>query len=367
MAKSTRTADIEQYLKDNHYKQTMQELADAVGKSRRTVSSWLKELELTAKAVDRGADQRHKFTEAEIVFLRDNWFEPVPWLSEKLSVSEITIKKHLRSMGLERPQGKIENMRLRAQIYRERCGDKAEQEWHRLPSTRFDAKREGVAQFWNGQACETAGHISPRKTSSGGCWECERLAAREKYKNDPIERARQKSYNQSYYRINEERVRQARKEWYESGGREVIGRWRKNELESNPSFKVAKNLRDRLSKAVKDQKARKNGSMIKILGCEIEDLIAHLEAQFTNEMNWENYGNDTWHIDHIRPCASFDLADKEQQYVCFNWRNLQPLSRFDNISKLHSYAPSDEEQWVKKMRDLGFEGELFLLFKTNVL
>ena len=48
-------------------------------------------------------------------------------------------------------------------------------------------------------------------------------------------------------------------------------------------------------------------------------------------MSWDNYGE--WHIDHIVPCASFDLSDPNQQRICFNFRNLQPLWAKDNQRK----------------------------------
>ena len=48
-------------------------------------------------------------------------------------------------------------------------------------------------------------------------------------------------------------------------------------------------------------------------------------------MNWGN--RKKWHLDHIRPCASFDLSDINQQKECFHYSNFQPLWAKDNISK----------------------------------
>jgi hypothetical protein len=48
-------------------------------------------------------------------------------------------------------------------------------------------------------------------------------------------------------------------------------------------------------------------------------------------MNWENQGE--WHIDHILPCASFDLTKEEEQRKCFHYTNLQPLWAKDNMIK----------------------------------
>lgn len=44
-----------------------------------------------------------------------------------------------------------------------------------------------------------------------------------------------------------------------------------------------------------------------------------------------------WHIDHIKPCASFDLTDPEEQKECFHYTNLQPLWAKDNLNKGAKY------------------------------
>ena len=50
-------------------------------------------------------------------------------------------------------------------------------------------------------------------------------------------------------------------------------------------------------------------------------------------MTWKNHGT-VWEIDHIKPCASFDLTDITQQHKCFNYINTQPLYYLENRSKL---------------------------------
>jgi hypothetical protein len=70
-----------------------------------------------------------------------------------------------------------------------------------------------------------------------------------------------------------------------------------------------------------------------LIGCDIYELKKHLESKFLKGMNWDNYGKNGWEIDHIIPCASFDLTNEIQQKQCFNYLNLQPLWVLDNILK----------------------------------
>jgi hypothetical protein len=67
--------------------------------------------------------------------------------------------------------------------------------------------------------------------------------------------------------------------------------------------------------------------------------MAHLEAQFLPGMTWENQGK--WHVDHIKPLASYDLTDPDEQKGAFHWLNLRPLWGLDNSAKGHRYDPAD--------------------------
>jgi hypothetical protein len=70
-----------------------------------------------------------------------------------------------------------------------------------------------------------------------------------------------------------------------------------------------------------------------VIGCSPEKLVLYLESKWTEGMSWDNYGVHGWHIDHIKPCASFDLSIKEEQQKCFHYTNLQPLWAMDNYKK----------------------------------
>lgn len=60
-------------------------------------------------------------------------------------------------------------------------------------------------------------------------------------------------------------------------------------------------------------------------------------------MSWENYGVGGWHIDHIIPCASFELTDGDEQRKCFHYSNLQPLWWFHNLEKSDKLIDPEED------------------------
>lgn len=52
-------------------------------------------------------------------------------------------------------------------------------------------------------------------------------------------------------------------------------------------------------------------------------------------MNWDNYGKKEkqWSVDHIIPCAVFDLTDPVEQKQCFHYSNCRPMWHIENIKK----------------------------------
>ena len=100
----------------------------------------------------------------------------------------------------------------------------------------------------------------------------------------------------------------------------------------NLDWKLKNRLRVRLYGVLKNQGVVKSSRTLDLLGCSHEHFRKHIEERFDENMSWENYGT-YWHIDHIRPCASFDLHDENQQRQCFHYTNLQPLEAKANMSK----------------------------------
>jgi hypothetical protein len=70
-----------------------------------------------------------------------------------------------------------------------------------------------------------------------------------------------------------------------------------------------------------------------LIGCSTEDLRNYLHSQFEPTMTWENYGKKGWHLDHIAPCAAFNLSDPLQVKLCYHYTNLRPVWATDNHKK----------------------------------
>jgi len=114
-----------------------------------------------------------------------------------------------------------------------------------------------------------------------------------------------------------------------------------NEIEINKkNFRILKSLRARLLQALNDNVKKKH--TIQFIGCSVKELKSYLESKFNNGMSWENYGRKGWHIDHIIPCAKFDLSKLEEQEKCFHYTNLQPLWWYENCLKGDSIIHNHE-------------------------
>jgi hypothetical protein len=146
-----------------------------------------------------------------------------------------------------------------------------------------------------------------------------------------------KEYQQDYYNKNKEywiiNRKSYNKQW-RIDNKEKKQKWWVEKYNNDINFKLSSILRSRLHKALKTTK--KSLTITNLLGCNIDELKLHIESQFFDKMNWNNHGK-IWEIDHIKPCASFDLTDLEQQKQCFHYTNLQPLFKTTEIAENLGY------------------------------
>jgi len=161
--------------------------------------------------------------------------------------------------------------------------------------------------------------------------------SRKDYMKQHNQKQEVKEYNKQWIEENKDRFKENRERWNKDNKEKIKEYslvYSKKIYHNNIDYKISLNLRNRLNDALKNN--IKTSSVIKLLGCSLEDFKLYLEQQFLPEMNWKNHGT-IWEIDHIKPCFIYDLTDPKQQQECFNYKNLQPLFKTTKIAKSLGY------------------------------
>lgn len=173
-----------------------------------------------------------------------------------------------------------------------------------------------------------------------------------------------------YVERNRLKVAQRRKLYYENNKSKVINQVRKNYLIRNAEVLLKNKLaREEAKKTQKERllayrrkyysgfrallknigrefnrslkKDRATNKYFQLFGYSKDQLKQHLEKQFKEGMNWDNYGK--WHLDHKIPQSWFykkkdEILDIEILKECWSLNNLQPLWANDNFKKGARYA-----------------------------
>ena len=143
-----------------------------------------------------------------------------------------------------------------------------------------------------------------------------------------------------YFSEWQKKNKEYRKEYYNKWRKENIEKWReskrnyeKTRKANDPLYKLIANFRTAIYQVLKENNLNKNGHYFEILKYTPEELIQHLESQFTDGMNWENYGD--WHVDHKLPITYFNISEPgdEEFMKCWSLDNLQPMWGEENIKK----------------------------------
>lgn len=142
--------------------------------------------------------------------------------------------------------------------------------------------------------------------------------------------------NREYLRDKTKEYRSSNKDAIRERNRIYMAKQRK----INPQYRLRSAMGGALNVCLKLRNLSKcRASWQEILGYTAEELARHLEAKFTPEMTWENYGS-YWHIDHVVPQSWFkyESTDSEEFKVCWALTNLQPLEAGENMRKQNKWA-----------------------------
>ena len=114
----------------------------------------------------------------------------------------------------------------------------------------------------------------------------------------------------------------------------------KHRRKNDSVWKLKKNISSTICNSLRKNNASKEASCFKYLGYTLEDLKKHLEVQFEEWMNWDNWGQissnkKTWNIDHIYPQSKlpYNCMTHPNFIKCWSLENLRPLSALENIIK----------------------------------
>jgi hypothetical protein len=144
-----------------------------------------------------------------------------------------------------------------------------------------------------------------------------------------------KYFSKEKRKINKEYINQNKKWKLENKARyrKQQTQYENNKRHTDIKFRLRKTLRTRISEYLRKKHIAKTTSLIKLVGCTQDQLRQYLESKFQPGMNWNNYGQFGWHIDHIIPLSSFDLTNPGELAKACHYTNLQPLWWQDNIEK----------------------------------
>jgi hypothetical protein len=195
-----------------------------------------------------------------------------------------------------------------------------------------------------------------------------------------------KARDRKYYLDNRERIIEREKEYAKNHPEQVAAtkrRWVENNPEKNrisknksakkrkqtdPAFKLRKDVSSLIAKALKRNGGSKGGgSCFDFLPYTVEVLKQHIENQWEPWMNWGNHGiynaktwddNDkstwTWQIDHITPISKLPHTSMEDKNFQKAWalKNLRPLSAKRNVLEGNRRAlpPSKKKRKKTKRR-----------------
>lgn len=194
------------------------------------------------------------------------------------------------------------------------------------------AKRLGLERREIRKVCKGCGvnfiiKCRRKYNTAGFCLKC----AKRQWESDNLENGKKRK--KQWLQGNPEYLKQyIRRPEVKAHRREYQKRLRGENLK----FRLDQNMCNFIRQSLKGKKAGRKWEIL--VGYSLKDLMSHLEKQFDDKMNWDNYGSYWW-VDHIKPRSLFKYTTTEEPEFkeCWALKNLQPLEKIANIKKGNSF------------------------------
>ena len=152
----------------------------------------------------------------------------------------------------------------------------------------------------------------------------------------------QRERSREYFEENKEKIRatqrteeyRAKRRERRKSNRQNENSYQKNKRQTDHTYNLRCRVSSCISNTLSKRGVSKDHPTWQSLPYSPKDLADHLEKQFDENMNWDNYGS-YWHIDHIYPQSllPYDSLLHENFIKCWALDNLRPLEKIENIKK----------------------------------
>jgi hypothetical protein len=146
---------------------------------------------------------------------------------------------------------------------------------------------------------------------------------------------------------NKEKQHLSEKRYCERNKEKLKEKWKREGQKLHR--KIKSRLSNRIKDALKAISLRKDNKILSYLDCSHDFLRKWFQFLFVEGMTWDNIGE--WHIDHVIPCASYDLNKEEDIKQCFSWKNIRPCWQQENLEKGSLIIPEVVREHESKVKE----------------
>lgn len=193
------------------------------------------------------------------------------------------------------------------------------------------------------QMCEDVPTVNPSILTEKKCTKCGQMKSLDKFQNDKRIisgiGARCKTCQNLrcsiYGKNNREKIRELNRAWVKNNKGKALKNWSNAHLRrrNNKNFKLNVSMASGIWHAIGDKKGGRRWESL--VDFTLEQLVKHIEKQFTEGMSWDRYMAGEIHIDHKIPKAAFNFETESDVDFkrCWSLKNLQPMWASENCSK----------------------------------